>query len=87
VDALVAAKHANVGLLTCRQLFFGIFDQTIHSRETSDTAAVLAELHPKVKRGSKWAKKQKSLSDRMGGCARKTLLFAYLLFFVPSVHQ
>ena len=61
MDALVAAKHANVGLLTCRQLFFGIFDQTIHSRETSDTAAVLAELHPKVKRGSKWAKKKKTV--------------------------
>jgi len=48
VDALVAAKHANVGLLTCRQLFFGMFDQTIHSQEKSDTAAILADLHIKV---------------------------------------
>lgn len=48
VDALVAAKHANVGLLTCRQLFFGMFDQTIHSQEKSDTAAILADLHTKV---------------------------------------
>mmetsp|Transcript_67432 Transcript_67432/g.152615 ORF Transcript_67432/g.152615 Transcript_67432/m.152615 type:complete len:422 (+) Transcript_67432:596-1861(+) len=50
VDSLVAAKNANVGLLTCRQLFFGIFDQTIHSQPKSDTAAILAELHPKVMR-------------------------------------
>ena len=48
MDALVAAKHANVGLLTCRQLFFGMFDQTIHSQEKSDTAAILADLHIKV---------------------------------------
>ena len=50
VDALVAAKNANVGLLTCRQLFFGVFDQTIHSREECDTAAILAKLHPQVTR-------------------------------------
>lgn len=29
VDKLVAAKNANVGLLSCRQLFFGIFDQVV----------------------------------------------------------
>jgi thimet oligopeptidase len=50
VEKLIAAKNANVGLLTCRQLFFGIFDQTIHSRRESDTAAVLKELHDTVMR-------------------------------------
>ena len=32
------------------RLFFGLFDQTIHSRETSDTAAILASLHDSVMR-------------------------------------
>ncbi len=50
VEKLIAAKNANVGLLTCRQLFFGIFDQTIHSRRTSSTAEVLRELHTTVMR-------------------------------------
>ena len=49
MDSLVAAKHANVGLLTCRQLFFGMFDQTIHSQEHSDTAAIIKDLHTKVR--------------------------------------
>ena len=50
VGKLIAAKNANVGLLTCRQLFFGIFDQTIHSRRTSSTADVLRELHTSIMR-------------------------------------
>jgi len=50
VEKLVKAKNANVGLLSCRQLFFGIFDQTIHSMPSADTASILTDLHTSVMR-------------------------------------
>jgi Zn-dependent oligopeptidase len=37
---LIAAKDANVALLTKRQIVFGLFDQTVHAQRDVDTAAV-----------------------------------------------
>jgi Zn-dependent oligopeptidase len=48
IDSLIAAKHANVGLLTKRQLLFGIFDQTIHSADKVDTAKLYGQLHKRI---------------------------------------
>lgn len=33
LSKMIAAKNANSGLLNLRQVFFGVFDQTIHSTE------------------------------------------------------
>lgn len=41
---LQAAKNANVGLFTKRQLSFGLFDMHIHSRAEVDSAAVWAKI-------------------------------------------
>lgn len=51
IEALMQKKRAFSGLLTKRQLLFGLFDQSIHMREKADTAAVLKELTPKVMEG------------------------------------
>jgi thimet oligopeptidase len=45
---LVAAKDANVGLLTKRQLVFGLFDQTIHTQAAVDTMACYAQVQSRV---------------------------------------
>lgn len=39
VEKVVAAKDANVGLLSKRQLVFGLLDQRLHSKGVADTAA------------------------------------------------
>ena len=45
VDKMIAAKHANEGIFWSRQLFFGIFDMTIHSSgEVVDTTAAWQKL-------------------------------------------
>ena len=48
LDKLVAAKDANVGLLTKRQLVFGLFDQTIHTQAAVDTMSCYAQVQSRV---------------------------------------
>lgn len=50
LQKLVAAKNADTGLLNKRQIFFGMFDQTIHSskEESVDTGAVYAKLRKEI---------------------------------------
>merc|ERR1719384_1795914 len=51
IQKLAKSKNANCGLLTKRQLYFGILDQTMHSVEDSNgvnTAALCQELQPKI---------------------------------------
>jgi len=51
VDALSKSKNANCGLLTKRQLYFGILDQTMHTVEDDkgiDTQQLCYELQPKI---------------------------------------
>lgn len=50
-EALMKKKRAYAGLLTKRQLLFGLFDQSIHMRDKADTAAILRDLTPKVMEG------------------------------------
>eukprot|EP00741_Cyanophora_paradoxa_P006272 tig00000989_g6081.t1 len=45
---MIAAKNADAGLLTLRQVFFGLFDMAIHTRDSADTAALWAELRKEV---------------------------------------
>lgn len=42
IDKLAKAKNANAGFLNKRQLVFGLFDQTIHSKDAADTAQEFA---------------------------------------------
>jgi len=49
VSLMVAAKLANIGLMTCRQLFFGLYDQYIHTApEVEDAGALYAEMRGRV---------------------------------------
>ena len=48
VEKLKKTKNCSVGILNCRQLFFGIFDQTIHSQEKSDLNQVWMKLTEEV---------------------------------------
>eukprot|EP00484_Ammonia_sp_Unknown_P000349 CAMPEP_0197022348 /NCGR_PEP_ID=MMETSP1384-20130603/3264_1 /TAXON_ID=29189 /ORGANISM="Ammonia sp." /LENGTH=798 /DNA_ID=CAMNT_0042450381 /DNA_START=101 /DNA_END=2497 /DNA_ORIENTATION=+ len=51
VAALAKSKNANCGLLTKRQLYFGILDQTMHTVQNEqgvDTAQLCVELQPKI---------------------------------------
>ena len=50
MHALIASRNANSGLLNCRQLFFGLFDQCIHTRAEADTEALLRHYHLSVMR-------------------------------------
>lgn len=47
---LVAAKNADTGLMNKRQIFFGVFDQTIHSskEESIDTGVLYAKLRKEI---------------------------------------
>ena len=45
---LIAAKDANVALLTKRQIVFGLFDQAVHAHRDVDTAAVFAEVQTRI---------------------------------------
>jgi Zn-dependent oligopeptidase len=50
IERMIAAKNVCVALLTLRQLFFGIFDFTLHSQQhsTLSTAEVWKELSVSV---------------------------------------
>lgn len=49
VDKMIAAKHANEGIFWSRQLFFGVFDMTIHtSGEQVDTTAAWRKLQGEI---------------------------------------
>ena len=51
VSALAKSKNANCGLLTKRQLYFGILDQTMHTvkdKNGIDTEKLCYELQPKI---------------------------------------
>jgi thimet oligopeptidase len=48
LEKLVAAKNANAGIFNFRQMFFGIFDQTIHSMSSANTEQVYNSLMHKV---------------------------------------
>ncbi|CEO95625.1 unnamed protein product (mitochondrion) [Plasmodiophora brassicae] len=48
IGKLVRSKNANAGLTEKRQLLFGLFDQTIHSRPKSDTKSLLATLQQQI---------------------------------------
>jgi Zn-dependent oligopeptidase len=45
---MLAAKNLDSGLIHLRQVFFGVFDQKLHSQEESDTAAVYGELRNSI---------------------------------------
>lgn len=49
LNSLIKARNADTGLLNSRQIFFGMFDQTIHSSddETIDTAALYDQFRQK----------------------------------------
>eukprot|EP00488_Nonionellina_sp_1-RS-2012_P001075 TRINITY_DN1701_c0_g1_i1.p1 TRINITY_DN1701_c0_g1~~TRINITY_DN1701_c0_g1_i1.p1 ORF type:complete len:201 (+),score=78.26 TRINITY_DN1701_c0_g1_i1:217-819(+) len=52
LDKLTKSKNANCGLLTKRQLYFGILDQTMHTVTDDkgvDTQKLCIELQPKIK--------------------------------------
>ena len=44
LQALIASRNANAGILNMRQIVLGKFDQAIHSVSKVDTAAALAEI-------------------------------------------
>lgn len=48
LSKMVAAKNVNTGLFNLRQVFFGLFDQTIHSQPETDTAATWHKLKTEV---------------------------------------
>jgi thimet oligopeptidase len=48
LSKMVAAKNVNTGLLNLRQIFFGLYDQTIHSQPETDTAALWHKLKTEV---------------------------------------
>ncbi|KAI9229256.1 MAG: hypothetical protein DHS80DRAFT_22524 [Piptocephalis tieghemiana] len=50
VDRLIKAKNMNTGLFNLRQLFFGLFDMTVHTAETEkvDTTAIWSELREQI---------------------------------------
>lgn len=50
-QALMQKRRAFAGLLTKRQILFGLFDQSIHMRDKAETGAILKELVPKVMEG------------------------------------
>jgi len=45
---MVAAKNVCTGMLNLRQIFFGLFDQTIHTQAETDTGALWQALRPDV---------------------------------------
>jgi len=48
IDKLIATKNVDSGLLYLRQLFFGVFDQTVHSTRTVNTQELWAKLKEEV---------------------------------------
>lgn len=50
ISNIIAAKHLDDALFYCRQLFFGILDQTLHTRDVTDTTPLVATLMEKIAR-------------------------------------
>ncbi|CEG44383.1 thimet oligopeptidase [Plasmopara halstedii] len=48
IARLISTKNVNTGLVNKRQLLFAIFDQTIHSQPTTDTAHLLEQLQNEI---------------------------------------
>jgi len=48
VEPLSRSRNANVGILTKRQILYGMFDQALHTRDSADLASLFAELSAKV---------------------------------------
>ncbi|KAL2629464.1 hypothetical protein R1flu_014150 [Riccia fluitans] len=50
-EALVRKRRSFAGILTKRQLLFGLYDQAIHTSPSVDTASILKKLHLEVMEG------------------------------------
>ena len=50
LDALIASRNANSGILNMRQVVLASFDQAIHTSPSADTAAVLHDIQDKMMR-------------------------------------
>eukprot|EP00761_Pharyngomonas_kirbyi_P012748 gb/GECH01012775.1/.p1 GENE.gb/GECH01012775.1/~~gb/GECH01012775.1/.p1 ORF type:complete len:664 (+),score=190.56 gb/GECH01012775.1/:1-1992(+) len=48
VKKMVAAKNVNAGLINLRQIFFGLFDMTIHTSPKADTGQVWRKLREEI---------------------------------------
>eukprot|EP01112_Ceratiomyxa_fruticulosa_P019252 TRINITY_DN6277_c0_g1_i3.p1 TRINITY_DN6277_c0_g1~~TRINITY_DN6277_c0_g1_i3.p1 ORF type:complete len:752 (+),score=161.54 TRINITY_DN6277_c0_g1_i3:2123-4378(+) len=48
LNKMVAAKNANAGLLHVRQVFYGVFDITVHTQEKVNTAEVFNKLKEEI---------------------------------------
>jgi len=48
MDKMIAAKNVNSGLLNLRQVFYGVFDQTIHTQEKVDLATLYNKLKTEI---------------------------------------
>ncbi|KAJ5070293.1 saccharolysin [Anaeramoeba ignava] len=48
IQKMTNAKNVDAGLFYRRQLFFGIFDQNVHSQEKSDTYKLTREIRKKI---------------------------------------
>lgn len=70
VDKMIAAKHVNEGIFWSRQLFFGMFDMTIHtSGETVDTTSFWRNLQRDIMlmEPTEGAQGQANFGHLMGG--------------------
>jgi len=47
IDKMIASKNANSGLFNLRQMFYGMFDQTVHSQAKSEN---IAEIYNKLRK-------------------------------------
>jgi len=48
IQKMVAAKKVNTGLTNLRQIFFGVFDQTVHSQAKVDSEVVYGDLRTRI---------------------------------------
>jgi len=48
IDGMVAAKNANSGLLNLRQVFYGVFDQEIHTQPKINSAEIFGRLKKEI---------------------------------------
>lgn len=48
VDKMIASKNANSGLFNLRQMFYGMFDQTVHSQPKSDVANLFNKMRKEI---------------------------------------
>ncbi|KAG6549911.1 hypothetical protein Mapa_008421 [Marchantia paleacea] len=54
-QALMKKRRSYAGILTKRQLLFGLFDQMVHTSSKVDTTGLLTKLHPEVMEGIQMA--------------------------------